>query len=99
MTGHVVENFLFANTEICVTKEVMRGFTRKEICKLGIYWVDHTRTVFYSSSHWLVSLQCFSYPNISIEKQDQTLSKINLLKNITSHSNTLPGSGSTNNKI
>ena len=56
MIGHTMENYLSARTGICATKEVMSGFSRKEISKLGIFWVDLTRTVFYV----LLPLACFS---------------------------------------
>ena len=47
MAGLTVQNFLSAATGICVAIAVMRGFARKETSKLGIFWVDLTRTIIY----------------------------------------------------
>jgi len=47
MMGLTVQNFLSAATGLAVAVAVIRGFIRRENAKLGNFYVDTTRAVFY----------------------------------------------------
>jgi K+-transporting ATPase ATPase A chain len=47
MMGLSVQNFLSAATGLCIAVAVMRGLTRKMTDRIGNFWVDITRAVFY----------------------------------------------------